>query len=221
MIVNPVVKQKLWSFATRASYSSDYLLQAKEWGKKIDLKNSFPPEIENLCLELGSGWGEVAIELASRHPKTGFLLMERKIDRIKATEVRRKALGLENIRYMTTNFQWFFSELLEVAIFDTIIINFPDPWPKRKHHKNRAMQEPFLKEIHSLLKPEGKLFFATDYGPYARRTIGLFRKMKDQFSYVTEYEFERPDFPASFFEKEKRNEGKRIYFFERKKASPV
>jgi tRNA (guanine-N7-)-methyltransferase len=214
------VKQKLWKFALRTPYSSDYLLQPKEWGKKIDLKKSFAPEIDSLCLELGSGWGEVAIELAKRHSKTGFLLMEKKIDRVKATEVRRKEFGLENIRYMTTNFQWFFSEILEREIFDTVIINFPDPWPKRKHHKNRAMQENFLSEVHALLKPEGRLLFATDYGPYARKTINLFRKMKDQYSFKNEYAFERPDFPVSFFETEKRNEGKRIYYLERIKINP-
>jgi tRNA (guanine-N7-)-methyltransferase len=213
------VKQKLWKFAQRTAYSSDYLLQPKEWGKKIDLKKSFPPEIDSLCLELGSGWGEVAITLAQKNPRTGFLLMEKKIDRVKATEVRRQELGLQNIRYMTTNFQWFFSELLEREIFDTVLINFPDPWPKRKHHKNRAMQEPFLTEVHTLLKPGGRLLFATDYGPYARKTILLFRKLKELFSFQTEYNFQRPDFPISFFESEKRNEGKRIYYLERLKIN--
>lgn len=213
------MKQKLWKFAQRTAYSSDYLLQPKEWGKKIDLKKSFPPEIDSFCLELGSGWGEVAITLAQKNPRTGFLLMEKKIDRVKATEVRRQELGLQNIRYMTTNFQWFFSELLEREIFDTVLINFPDPWPKRKHHKNRAMQEPFLTEVHTLLKPGGRLLFATDYGPYARKTILLFRKLKELFSFQTEYNFQRPDFPISFFESEKRNEGKRIYYLERLKIN--
>jgi len=220
LILNPDVKQKLWSFAIRTSYQSDYLLQPKEWGKKIDIKNSFPQEIEGLWLELGSGFGEVAIELANLHPNIGFLLMERKIDRVKATEKKRKELGLENIRYMTTNFQWFFSELIEKEIFDRIIINFPDPWPKNKHHKNRAMQVSFLHEIHALLKPNGKLLFATDYAPYARRTISLFRKCKDLFGYEKEYEFERSGFPISFFENLKRSEGKRIFYLERTKINP-
>ncbi len=219
MIVNPEVKQKLWKFALRTPYSTEYLLQPTEWGKKIDIKKSFSPEIQSLWLELGSGWGEVAIELASAQSQVGFLLMEKKIDRIKATEVRRNRLGLENIRYMTTNFQWFFSELLETEVFDTILINFPDPWPKRKHHKNRVMQEGFLKEVHALLKPGGRLLFATDYAGYARHTIRLFRRMTQYFCYEQEYTFERPGFPISFFETEKRNEGKRIYYLERKKIN--
>ncbi|TGL62244.1 methyltransferase domain-containing protein [Leptospira ognonensis] len=219
MIVNPDVKQKLWKFALRTPYTSDYLLQPKVWGKKIDLKNVFPKETDSLCLELGSGWGEVAIELAKRNPNTGFLLMEKKIDRVKATEAKRAELGLENIRYMTTNFQWFFTEILDREIFDTIIINFPDPWPKRRHHKNRAMQAPFLEEIHTLLRPNGRLLFATDYGPYARKTILLLRKMKELYAFDEEYAFERPNFPVSFFESEKRNEGKKIYYLERRKVN--
>ncbi|TGN18926.1 tRNA (guanine(46)-N(7))-methyltransferase TrmB [Leptospira idonii] len=222
MLVNPQVQEKLWKFALRTPYHTDYLLHPKEWGKKIDLKKSFPDYIENYWLEMGSGWGEVAIELASKHPKTGFLLMEKKIDRIVATETKRKALGLENIRYMTLNFQWFFTEVLEKEIFDTVLINFPDPWPKRKHHKNRLMQPDMLADIHSLLKPNGNILFATDYGPYARRCISLFRKIKGYEWEGLEYSFARNEsLPLSFFETEKQKEGKRIYYLERKKVDMI
>lgn len=135
LLVNPEIQEKLWKFTTKTSYQSDYLLQPKDRGKKIDLKKSFPEEIQNLVLELGSGWGEVAIELATRDRQTGYLLMEKKVNRIVHTEKQRKMLGLENIRYMTVNFQWFFNELLEKEIFDRIIINFPDPWPKKNTEK--------------------------------------------------------------------------------------
>lgn len=213
--MNPEIQEKLWKFTTRTSYHSDYLLQPKERGKKIDIKNSFPPGTTHFVLELGSGWGEVAIELAKNHHQTGYLLMEKKVNRIIHTEKQRKMLGLENIRYMTVNFQWFFDELLEKEIFDKIIINFPDPWPKKKHRKNRLMQPHMLQQICTLLKPGGELLFATDYGPYARKTISLFRNFPNLIWTDKEYEFERPDFPISFFETEKRNEGKRIYYLKR------
>jgi len=219
LLVNPEIRQKLWKFTLRTSYSSDYLLQPKEWGKKIDIKKCFPDHIKNYWLELGSGWGEVAIELAKENPTTGFLLMERKIDRVIATETKQKELGLENIRYMTVNFQWFFTELLEKEMFETILINFPDPWPKRKHHKNRVMKPKFLEEVHSLLAPNGRLLFATDYGPYARKCISMFRKTsKFNWDGTEEYSFDRSEFPRSFFETEKRNEGKQIYYLERNKV---
>ncbi|MDF3820432.1 methyltransferase [Leptospira sp. 96542] len=218
MFVNQDIQQKLWKFTTKTSYKSDYLLQPKEWGEKIDLKKSFPNHIQTFVLELGSGWGEVAIELAKANPNTGYLLMEKKVNRIIATENLRQPLNLENIRYMTVNFQWFFEELLEKELFDTIIINFPDPWPKRKHHKNRLMSEFMLRQIYDLLKPGGQLLFATDYGPYARKTIALFRKLKGFVCGSEEYSFERPNFPVSFFEGEKRNEGKRIYYLNRTKV---
>lgn len=219
LLVNPEIQEKLWKFTTKTSYQSDYLLQPNERGKKIDLKKSFPGEIQNFVLELGSGWGEVAIELAKNDRQTGYLLMEKKVNRIIHTEKHRKTLGLENIRYMTVNFQWFFDELLEKEIFDQVIINFPDPWPKKKHRKNRLMQVDMLEQIYDLLKPGGQLLFATDYGPYARRTISLFRKFPKFVWDKKEYEFERPGFPISFFEAEKRNEGKRIYYLNRTKIT--
>lgn len=215
MLVSSEIQEKLWKFTTNSSYSTTYLLKPIERGKKIDLRSYFPPEISNLVLELGSGWGEVAIELAKSQPNTGFLLMEKKINRIIATEKLRENANLKNIRYMTVNFQWFFSELLEKELFDTVIINFPDPWPKRKHHKNRLMTEPMLTQISELLKPGGKILFATDYGPYARKTISLFRKNKNFFWKEAEYSFTRPNFPTSYFESEKKGEGKRIYYLER------
>lgn len=218
LLVNPEIQEKLWKFTTKTSYQSDYLLQPNERGKKIDLKKSFPSTTNQFVLELGSGWGEVAIELAKNDHQTGYLLMEKKVNRIIHTEKQRKTLGLENIRYMTVNFQWFFDELLEKEIFDKIIINFPDPWPKKKHRKNRLMQPYMLQQIYTLLKPGGELFFATDYGPYARKTISLFRKFPNFQWKEKEYEFERPNFPISFFEAEKRNEGKTIYYLKRIKA---
>lgn len=190
-------------------------MKPKERGKKIDVRSYFPPHITSFVLELGSGWGEVAIELAKSHPNTGFLLMEKKINRIIATEKLQKEANLDNIRYMTVNFQWFFGELLEKGVFDTVLINFPDPWPKRKHHKNRMMTSAMLEQISELLKPGGRLLFATDYGPYARKTISLFRKTKQFLTKGKEYSFERPNFPKSFFETEKQNEGKKIYYLER------
>lgn len=213
------IQEKLWSFTIRTPFSSPYLLHPKERGKKIDLKSNFPKEIQNFVLELGSGWGEVAIELASKSPHTGFLLMEKKINRIIHTEKLRKERELENLRYMTVNFQWFFDELLEKECFHMIFINFPDPWPKRKHHKNRVMQKEMLEKFHRLLKPEGILRFATDYGPYARKTISLFRNSTLFEPVGPEYYFERPEIPRSFFEQEKREENKRIYFLDRKKVT--
>ncbi|MCZ8343679.1 MAG: methyltransferase [Leptospira sp.] len=215
MLVSSEIQEKLWKFTTNSSYSTTYLLKPIERGKKIDLRAYFPQGISQFTLELGSGWGEVAIELAKSQPNTGFLLMEKKINRIIATEKLRETADLKNIRYMTVNFQWFFSELLEKELFDTVIINFPDPWPKRKHHKNRLMTEPMLNQIYALLKPGGKILFATDYGPYARKTISLFRKNNYFFWTGPEYSFSRPDFPVSFFESEKKEEGKRIYYLER------
>ncbi len=79
-----------------------------------------------------------------------------------------------------------------------------------------------LADIHSLLKPNGNILFATDYGPYARRCISLFRKIKGYEWEGLEYSFARNEsLPLSFFETEKQKEGKRIYYLERKKVEMI
>lgn len=210
------LQQKLWSIASRPPVTSEFLI-VPEWKTPCDIVSYFPNEISTYCLELGSGWGEVAIELASKNPKTGFVLMEKKRERIQETLHKIRGKKIQNIRMISVNFNWFLSEIFKPSSFDWIIMNFPDPWPKKKHRKNRTITPDFLRLIATILKPGGKFQFATDYGPYGRRAIACFRNMNELFSYSKEYSFLRKDFPISKFEKMKIRDGKKIYYLERTK----
>ncbi|WCL50202.1 tRNA (guanine(46)-N(7))-methyltransferase TrmB [Leptospira sp. GIMC2001] len=212
------LRHKLWKICRRTPFESSIVIRPELNPAPINLVEYFPSSVKSLFLELGSGWGEVVIELAKRNPSTGYIAFEKKWNRLKQTEVEASKLGLENIALSGINFQWFLEDLFLYETFDTILLNFPDPWPKKKHFKNRSIQIPFLELIYNLLKPGGKFLFATDHGGYARWSIRKLRefeklKWKDQ-----EYSFERKDFPISEFEKEKRDEGKRIYYLDRFKA---
>jgi tRNA (guanine-N7-)-methyltransferase len=205
------VRKKLWHIATRKILKSPFNLDV-QWEKPICVSEIFPPK-KKFFLELGSGWGEVAISLAKENPDTGFVLLEKKPDRLKSTIQEIEKYNLENIRFLTANFNWFLVEFFEANSFDTILLNFPDPWPKKKHLKHRTFDEAFPNKLNHLLKKGGKFMFASDYGPYCRQVIRILRKQQNIFSDPT-YQFSRPDFPISVFEEEKKSENKRIYYIE-------
>lgn len=130
-------------------------------------------------LELGSGWGEFAIQWAQTHPEQEFVAMEIKPDRISSTLKKIDNLGLENLKILPINFSWFLEELFPAHTFDTVFVNFPDPWPKKRHWKHRLVQPSFPETIHRLMRGHGLLHLATDHGPYSRRILQRFREYPD------------------------------------------
>lgn len=213
--VDEKILSKLWKIATKKTFDSELFLEV-EWGKPIIVKNIFPDK-EKFFLELGSGWGEVAIQLATENPNTGFILLEKKPDRLKETFRKIQKRGLANIRFLNANFNWFLEEFFESNSFDEVLLNFPDPWPKNKHHKHRTFNEDFPKKLFYLLKPNGLFLFASDHGGYARSVIRNLRKYPNLFIEV-EYSFERKNFPISHYEQKKRNEKKCIYYLKARKS---
>ncbi|MEI1277474.1 methyltransferase domain-containing protein [Leptospira venezuelensis] len=207
-------REKQWKIATRIPFTSDYFLKINP-GSKLKKNDLFVEEFGTYYLELGSGWGEVAVSLAKDNPNTGFILMEKKADRLRKTIRDLKEHNIKNVKLLSVNFNWFLEEIFEEGIFDEILLNFPDPWPKRRHHKHRTLNPRFLNTVHILLKNEGVFHFATDYGPYARKGIRLFRNDLRYKVVDSEFSLQRANFPISHFEQEKREAGSRIYYLDR------
>lgn len=177
----------------------------------------FRPEPERFrVLELGSGWGEFLCQWLERFPDHDYVAFEIKADRIRKTLKRVQNLPRPaHLRIVPINFAWFLEELLPPKSFDWIVINFPDPWPKRRHWKHRLVQPGFPARIARLLRPGGTLHLATDYGPYARRMLGLFRRAPE-FAPIfawPHYVRARPaELPATRFEELTGATGRRAYF---------
>ncbi|MBK8394281.1 MAG: methyltransferase [Leptospiraceae bacterium] len=216
MKFDPTVTNKLWEIVSRLPFESKYLVKL-EREIKINPQVLFDNSIEQYFLELGSGWGEVAIELARTNPTTGYILMEKNRDRLKFTIREIEKYKLNNIRLICCNFNWFLKELFMKDSFHQIILNFPDPWPKKKHWHNRTLNSEFILTVYNLLKHKGIFLFATDHGGYGRVAIRTFRKSTLFKSNRSEYLFSRKGFPVSKFEREKQLENKVIYYLEREK----
>ncbi|MCB1142054.1 MAG: methyltransferase [Leptospiraceae bacterium] len=211
------VTDKLWKISSGLKFSSDYLIPI-ERGKPISPAN-LGSGFQKFYLEIGSGWGEVAIELAEKAPETLFVLMEKKIDRLIHTETNLKARKLQNLRFLCVNFNWFFTELFQPESFDEILMNFPDPWPKKKHTKHRTFNEDFPKTLLYLLKPGGKFNFATDHNGYGRQVIRILRNSYSDEIKNFQYKSKRENFPISFFEKENVSSSHRFTYIEFEKNS--
>ncbi len=137
-------------------------------------------------LELGAGWGEFLEWWLEHNVEDDYIAFELKPERIR--RALRRVSGLPGpprwLRIVPVNFNWFLEELLPAASFDWIIVNFPDPWPKRRHWKHRLVRPGFCEKMAALLRPDGVIHLATDYGPYARRMLRLFR---DSPAFVSEF----------------------------------
>jgi tRNA (guanine-N7-)-methyltransferase len=127
-------------------------------------------------LELGCGWGEFAFQWLEKFPMHEYIAMEIKADRIKKILKKIDKYHIKHLKIIPVNFEWFFKEIIPPNAFDLVIINFPDPWPKRRHWKHRLIKKTFLEDLYKILRSKGKIYIATDYGPYARKILSLFRK---------------------------------------------
>ena len=130
MNVDQKTTEKLWGIVSRLPFQSPYLIELNS-ENKISPRDYFENSVSQFVLELGSGWGEVAVELARKNPNTGFILMEKNRDRLKVTIREIEKYKLKNIRLLCCNFNWFLKELFLENSFDKIILNFQNPGPKK------------------------------------------------------------------------------------------
>ena len=99
---------------------------------------------------------------------------QRVLDRLVHRLQKRK---ITNVMLIQNDVRKALPECFEEASIDELHINFPDPWPKKRHSKNRMMCESFLKDCASRLKPGGHFNFATDQDWYAYETHELFSEV--------------------------------------------
>ncbi len=136
----------------------------------LDLPAVFPC-CTRFALEIGFGMGQSLAELASRELQTGFI----------GIEVHRpgggKLLALAEEAELA-NLKVYCADAVEVlrrcipdASLDLAMLFFPDPWPKKRHHKRRLVQPGFVEELRSKLKPGGVFHLATDWENYAEQML--------------------------------------------------
>lgn|GEM_PF-721686 len=121
-------------------------------------------------VEIGIGNGEFISAFAVRYPEQnyiGFEVMKRIFDRA----IRKvRSAGVKNAKIIHFD-ATFFVSLLEDECVDNFYVNFPDPWPKKKHNKRRLLKTSFIEILVSKLKKGGSLYMATDQVDYAEEIV--------------------------------------------------
>jgi tRNA (guanine-N7-)-methyltransferase len=144
----------------------------------LDLAGLFPAP-QPLEVELGCGDASFLIEWAQRHPEHNFIGVERLLGRIAKLDRKGRRAGLNNLHGVRIESSYFLQYLLPPASAAAIHIYFPDPWPKKRHHKNRLINEDFPALARAALTPAGTIFLRTDDAPYFSQMTEIFDAQKE------------------------------------------
>ena len=125
------------------------------------------------AVEIGFGNGENLLTLAERHPDTDFLGVEVHGAGVGRVLGELRTRGIENIRLVRHDAVEVFEHGLAEHSVDEVMIYFPDPWPKARHHGRRIVQPDVAKLIVRALAPTGVLRLATDWEPYAEHMVAV------------------------------------------------
>jgi tRNA (guanine-N7-)-methyltransferase len=163
-------------------------------------------------MEIGMGKGTFITEQAKARLGVNFFGIEwaRWFWRYASDRLRRN--GCLNARTVRAEAMFFLREYVEAASVAVLHVYFPDPWPKKRHHKRRLVQEPFLREVERILVAGGRLQVVTDYQEYFEQIEGVVRGSK-----LKVVDYSRPgsagegEFVGTNFERKYRREGRPFY----------
>lgn len=139
---------------------------------RIELLRLIPPGL-NFVWEVGSGHGHFLAAYAAAHPDERCIGIDIAADRIARADRKRDRARLANLHFVRADADDFLAVMPANARLAAIFILFPDPWPKRRHSKNRVMKPGFLAAAGAMAGKGTRLFFRTDHEPYFRETAGL------------------------------------------------
>jgi tRNA (guanine-N7-)-methyltransferase len=118
-------------------------------------------------MEIGFGAGEALLEFASAHPEFDCIGIDVHRPGVGRLLLGAEAAALKNLRVVCHDAVEVLQTQIAPASLTLVHIFFPDPWPKKRHHKRRLIQEPFVQSLARVLQPGGVLRLATDWEPYA------------------------------------------------------
>lgn len=148
------------------------------WGipfaeRRLDLDEVFARSAPRV-LDIGFGDGEALLTSAANHPQIDYLGVEIHEPGVGHLLLLLERARIENVRVIVRDVVEVIDAMLEDASIDAINVFFPDPWPKKRHHKRRLVQEAFLAQCARILRSGGLMHLATDWPDYAEQARTAF-----------------------------------------------
>jgi tRNA (guanine-N7-)-methyltransferase len=166
-------------------------------GTAIDLDAAFARAAPR-CLEIGFGAGEVIGALAEANPHIDYLGVEVHRSGVGRLLLRAEQAKIANLRVICHDVVDVLASAIAHQSFDSILIFFPDPWHKKRHHKRRLIDARFVEMLADTLRPQGVLRLATDWQAYAEQMLAVcngcsrLRSQSADGSFVPRPEFRPP-----------------------------
>jgi len=163
----PIIIEKL--LYVPIYYDKHHLFENKNY-----FENTNPINIE-YC----SGSGQWIIEKAKKNPDINYIAVEIKFQRARNIWIRMHNEKINNLFVVMGDALTFTKYYLNDGTVSEIFINFPDPWPKKKHAKHRIVCDEFIQEMHRIMNKNKIITLVTDDISYRDQMIGVFQKNND------------------------------------------
>ena len=169
-----------------------------------------------LKLEIGFGMGDFLVSMAKREPDSNFIGIDFSQDGIQKLLTHIRSFQLKNIRVIFGDVREKLPHLFQAEELNSIYINLPDPWPKKRHFKRRLIKPELVKQIAQKLAPNGCVHLATDSESYAKEILGYFNTEPSlqNVNQETGIYHERKHLPKTKYEKSFLYAGDKIHYLE-------
>ncbi len=171
--------------------------------------------MQPVYIEYCSGHGHWIVNKAKANKHINWVAVEKRFDRVQKIYSKRCNENLDNLFIICGEANLISKSYIPNASVEQVFINFPDPWPKKKHTKNRLINDAFLNELTRILKHESTLSIVTDDRPYAEYILEIFDRFKDFKSCYLKpyYVCHCPEYGTSYFQELWNSKEKIIRYF--------
>lgn len=139
--------------------------------RRDELRAELPrllPSVEPFVWEIGSGHGHFLTAFAAAHPRVQCIGIDISLDRVTRAKRKKERAGLGNLHFILADASDFLAALPAGARIGAAFMLYPDPWPKRRHHKNRLLKPEFLSALAAVAESGAPVYLRTDHEPYFR-----------------------------------------------------
>jgi len=179
--------------------------------KLIDFNGVFENKSRDLILEIGFGMGTSTAEIARSNLNKNYVAIEVHSPGVGNLLKLIQENNISNLKIIQHDAVEVLNSMIKDDSLDGIHIFFPDPWPKKRHHKRRLIQSNLLKLIAQKIKKSGYLHIATDWEDYAFWIIDLLDK-EDLLQKISDDFFKKPDYrPLTKYENRGINLGYKVW----------